>query len=270
MGSKYKFTPVAGPPPGAYNIDSGHSMGKKKSRAAHINRETHPERRPVDNNPGPGHHDAHLIPFGGSITHKMDFGDKYKFVPVAGPPPGAYKIDQHHMSKNSSHSALMVQPTSPYRRPKDNTPGPGHHDKHLIPFGGDITHKMDFGDKYEFKPVAGPAPGAYRLDHHNMSKNSSHSALMVKATSPYRRPKENNPGPGHHDSHLIPFGGDISHKMDFGDKYKPFVSETPSCNKYNPDDSFLSTNKRSPEAHIRMPTMMSYDEDLMPRQSPPK
>jgi hypothetical protein len=56
--------------------------------------------------------------------------------------------------------------------------------------------------------------------------------------------------------------------MNFGDKYKPFVSQTPACTKYNPDDSFLSTRKKSPAAHIRASTM-AFDQDIIPA-SPPK
>jgi len=125
------------------------------------------------------------------------------------------------MTSTRARSALIREETSPYRRPKENNPGPGAHDKHLTRFGADVHHKMDFGNKYVFKPVAGPPPGAYNIESgHNMSKMSVRSAHINGETSPYRRPKENNPGPGHHDGHLSAFGADVHHKMDMGSKYE--------------------------------------------------
>ena len=46
FGSKYKFKADRNPPPGAYNIESGHNMSKTSIRSAHINKETSPYRRP--------------------------------------------------------------------------------------------------------------------------------------------------------------------------------------------------------------------------------
>ena len=95
------------------------------------------------------------------------------------------------MTSTRARSALIREETSPYRRPKENNPGPGAHDKHLTRFGADVHHKMDFGNKYVFKPVAGPPPGAYNIESgHNMSKMSVRSAHINGETSPYRRPKE--------------------------------------------------------------------------------
>ncbi len=68
----------------------------------------------------------------------MDFGNKYIFKPDRNPPVGAYNIDSGlNMSKMSSKSVIIREETSPYRRPKENTPGPGHHDGHLTAFGAD-------------------------------------------------------------------------------------------------------------------------------------
>lgn len=39
------------------------------------------------------------------------------------------------MSKSASKSVLIREETSPYRRPKEHSPGPGEHDGHLTPFG---------------------------------------------------------------------------------------------------------------------------------------
>jgi len=83
----------------------------------------------------------------------------------------------------------------------------------------------------------------------------------MKPTSPYRRPVESSPGPGHHnDSHLTPFGADITHKMDFGNKYKTKFSDTPSPTKYRPNDSILSTKKRSIGVKINSSTTMVRED----------
>ena len=63
------------------------------------------------------------------------------------------------MSKASSKSAIIREDTSPYRRPKEESPDPGFYDRHLTKLGANITHKMDFGNKYIFKPDKNPAPG---------------------------------------------------------------------------------------------------------------
>ena len=82
---------------------------------------------------------------------------------------------------------------------------------------------------------------------------------MSPPKSPYRVPQEHTPGPGHNESHSLSFASDITHKMQFGGKYKPIVSDTPSSLKYNPNESVLSTRPRSPEATIRLPTMLVYE-----------
>lgn len=63
------------------------------------------------------------------------------------------------MSKASSKSAIIREETSPYRRPKEKSPGPGEHDAHLTPFGADVKSNIGMGSKYEFKPDKNPAPG---------------------------------------------------------------------------------------------------------------
>jgi len=42
--------------------------------------------------------------------------------------------------------------------------GPGAHDGHLIPFGGDVKSKIGMGSKYEFKPDKNPGAGSYDVD----------------------------------------------------------------------------------------------------------
>lgn len=138
----------------------------------------------------------------------MPFGDKYKFTPKEGPPPGAYSIETgHSMTKSRSSCAIIREETSPYRRPMENTPGPGHHDGHLTPFGSSVTGNVGMGSKYEFKPDQNPGAGYYDIESgHNASKTKSRAAHIDEEKLPYRRPKENSPGPGHYDGHLDKFG----------------------------------------------------------------
>jgi len=153
MGSKYIFKPDSNPGAGDYDPDQANNQTLSKSRAAHINGETSPYRRPKENLPGPGHHDGHLDRFGSKVHHKMDFGNKYVFKPDRNPPPGAYDPESgHNMSKAKSRAAHINRETSPYRRPDENLPGAGHYDGHLSAFGADVTRKIDMGSKYEFKP----------------------------------------------------------------------------------------------------------------------
>jgi hypothetical protein len=125
------------------------------------------------------------------------------------------------MSKASTKSAHIRPETSPYRRPQENTPGPGHHDGHLTAFGSDVTANIGMGSKYEFKPDRNPPPGAYNIESgHNMSKSSVRSAHIREDTSPYRRPIEKSPGPGEHTGHLTAFGADVTRNITMGSKYE--------------------------------------------------
>jgi hypothetical protein len=136
----------------------------------------------------------------------MDFGSKYEFKPDRNPPPGAYNIESgHNMSKASIRSAHIRGETSPYRRPKENNPGAGHYDGHLTAFGADIKTNIGMGSKYEFKPDSNPPVGGYDpstgLAMISTSKRSR-SALIREDVHSFRRPKEENPGPGNYDKHL--------------------------------------------------------------------
>jgi hypothetical protein len=124
---------------------------------------------------------------------------------------------------------------------------------------------MDFGSKYKFEPKQGPSPDKYRIK--DPSKPKIKMGIIHHETSPYRRGPDILPAPGHTFKHEA-FASNITHSMNFGDKYKPFKSETPSCTKYNPDDSFLSTRHKSPSATIRQPTMLAADQDLLPTSPP--
>ena len=92
----------------------------------------------------------------------MDFGNKYVFKPVAGPAPGAYNPESgHNLSKMSVRSAIILEETSPYRRPKESSPEPGQYDAHLTKFGSDVKANIGMGSKYEFKPDQNPPVGGY-------------------------------------------------------------------------------------------------------------
>jgi hypothetical protein len=55
------------------------------------------------------------------------------------------------MSQSKSRMAHITEEKHPYRRPKEQSPDAGFYDKHLTALGANITHKMDFGNKYVFK-----------------------------------------------------------------------------------------------------------------------
>lgn len=77
MGSKYKFVPKEGPPPGLYEPKD--SQTKPKTKYASINIEVSPERRPPEHQPEPGQYDGHLKPFGSGLKTTANMGSKYKF-----------------------------------------------------------------------------------------------------------------------------------------------------------------------------------------------
>ncbi len=63
-------------------------------------------------------------------------GSKYEFKPDSNPVVGKYDINSGlNMSKKSVRSAHISQETSPYRRPKEQSPAPGNYDGHLTKFG---------------------------------------------------------------------------------------------------------------------------------------
>jgi hypothetical protein len=192
FGTKYVFKPDRNPAPGQYNIDSGHNMSKMSIRSAVIREETSPHRRAPDYTPGPGHVDGHLTAFGSDVNRNITMGSKYEFKPDSNPPVGGYNTASGYaMTSNikRSRSALIRTEVHSFRRPQEKTPGPGEHDGHLDKFGSKVTHKMDFGNKYVFKPDRNPAPGQYNIDSgHMMSKASTKSAIIREDTSPYRRP----------------------------------------------------------------------------------
>lgn len=86
-------------------------------------------------------------------------GNKYKFVPKEGPPPGLYEPGDSQ-TKPRVPDPLIREEVMPYRRPKERSPDPGQYDKHLTEFGSGLKN-VTFGDKYKFVPKEGPSPGQY-------------------------------------------------------------------------------------------------------------
>ena len=133
------------------------------------------------------------------------------------------------MSKMSVRSAHIREEGSPYRRPKENSPGPGAHDGHLTAFGADVTRNITMGSKYEFKADSNPAVGQYDPSSGiAMSQSKSRMAHITEEKHPYRRPKEQSPDAGFYDKHLTALGANITHKMDFGNKYIFKANQNPA------------------------------------------
>lgn len=74
MGSKYKFKPKEGPPPGAYNPEKAMKLVKPKAYEAFIEGEERKEgvlldgsKPTVDGGADPGAYSGHLKPFGDGL-----------------------------------------------------------------------------------------------------------------------------------------------------------------------------------------------------------
>ena len=250
MGNKYKFVPKEGPAPGQYNADRAESITKTKNRAAIIREDIVPVKRQADPTPDPGRYDAHLTPFGADIHTKVNFGEKYKFVPKEGPAPGEYNVADSQ-TKPKTRFATIKEDVSPYRRPKEVSPDPGQYDAHLTAFGADINTKVTMGNKYKFVPKEGPAPGEYDADRADtITKNKTRSATIKEDVMPYRRPKDVSPDPGQYDAHLTAFGADINTKVTMGNKYKFVPKEGPAPGQYDADRANSVTKAKSRVAAI--------------------
>jgi hypothetical protein len=156
MGSKYKFVPKEGPPPGMY--ENSTDVIKPRIKDAIIREDVAPYRRPAEKTPDPGTYDGHLTGFGDGLKN-VDFGEPYKFKPKEGPAPGQYNGLDSQTKPKVKH-ALIKEDTSPFRRPAEKTPDPGTYDGHLTGFGDGLKN-VDFGEPYKFVPKEGPAPGQY-------------------------------------------------------------------------------------------------------------
>ena len=197
MGGKYKDEVNDNPPPGLYDADRAESITKYRNRSALIKQPTSPYRRPKESNPDPGKYDSHLKPFGSGLSKSVNMGSKYEFKPDSNPPVGGYDIDRGlKVTQFQNKSTIIKKDTSPYRRPKESLPDPGQYDKHLKPFGSDLKG-VSMGSKDKFTPDDNPRIGQYDVDRGLAATSfQNRSTIIRKETSPYRRPKENNPDPG--------------------------------------------------------------------------
>ena len=65
----------------------------------------------------PGQYDGHLTAFASEIKTTVNFGEKYKFVPKEGPPPGSYNPDQADgLTKSKIRSTLIREDLVPNKR----------------------------------------------------------------------------------------------------------------------------------------------------------
>ena len=120
----------------------------------------------------PGQYDGHLKQFASGLQN-VNFGDKYKFVPKEGPPPGLYNPDEANgQTKPKIRTAVIDKNTSKLGdfmeggKGQQNANDPGQYDGHLKPFASGLQN-VDFGDKYKFVPKEGPPPGLYNPDEAN-------------------------------------------------------------------------------------------------------
>lgn len=95
FGEKYKFKPDSNPPPGLYDVDKAKSQIHGKTAFMAVpNKEKRSDFTKVANQeiPDAGDYNA-TSPFGSGMK-KVNFGNKYKFVPDNNPPPGLYDVDK--------------------------------------------------------------------------------------------------------------------------------------------------------------------------------
>lgn len=124
---------------------------------------------------------------------------------------------------------MIREDTSPYRRPKEQTPEPGSYDGHLRPFGSGLARNASMGSKYVFKPDSNPPVGAYELDESfTKSQRTTRVAVIKEETMPYRRPQEISPEPGQYDAHLTPFGSGMKSNATMGSKYVFKANDNPA------------------------------------------
>ena len=98
------------------------------------------------------------------------------------------------------------------------------------------------GSKYVFKPDSNPAVGSYDPDKAmNQVSTRSKSAMIVRATSPYRRPKEIGPDPGQYTDDVVTFGKDVKSNINFGEKYKFKPDSNPPVGAYNVEEAYKHT-----------------------------
>jgi len=121
-------------------------------------------------------------------------GAKYVFKPDTNPAPGQYEPNESQ-TKFQNKSVIIREETSPYRRPKEQSPDPGQYNGDVVTFGKDVKANPGMGNKYIFKADSNPAVGQYEVNE-SQTKFQNKSVIIREETSPYRRPAESTPDPG--------------------------------------------------------------------------
>jgi len=157
-------------------------------------------------------------PFGSDVTMKVDMGRKYETKYNKNPPPGAYNPDGGNSipyvrgqgaidsTKPRAYQAYFLS----YKKPTtilNDGPDPGAYMKSVTHFGKD-KRSMTLGGKYETQYDNNPPVGAYDKERaDSITKAAAPSAIIKKATHPYKRPDDSNPDPGAYDPiSNLPFG----------------------------------------------------------------
>ena len=121
--------------------------------------------------------DKHYAPFGSELKG-IDFGKKYEFKVDSNPRVGQYNTD-NSVTKTKSISAQIREPTSSYRRPKENSPEPGQYDSGQNSFGKD-TKSYEFGRKYAENYDPNLGPGTYDADNAKDAIGSKSRFAIIK------------------------------------------------------------------------------------------
>lgn len=136
---------------------------------------------------------------------------------------------------------------------------------------------MTLGGKYKWKPDSNPPIGSYNTERgYAMTKFQNRSTVIKAETSPYRRPKEQNPEPGQYDGHLKPLGANLKNSFTMGSPYRWKPDSNPPIGAYDLDSGFKATQFQNRSVIIksdttpyrrpaeRVPEPGQYDKHLIP------
>jgi len=127
-------------------------------------------------------------------------------------------------------------------------PGANYVDK---PFGSDITQKVNFGSKYEFKPDKNPAPGTYDADE--AYKKNHHRSYQTYFLSSEKKegvliggkePGNDIAGdPGAYTKDIITMGKGLNN-VTMGSKYEFKADKNPAPGQYDADKAIEATKPK--------------------------
>ena len=112
--------------------------------------------------------------------------------------------------------------------------GPGSNTGHIKEFGADVHMKVNFGNKYEFKPDNNPPPGKYDVDAAmKLTKPKAYEAIFLSYKKQEGlKPGEQGPDPGIYQKETIVFGKDVKGNIDMGKKYVTKYNNNPPPGLY--------------------------------------